>query len=222
MLWGLHPVGILYRGYRSPRRLTIGDQADAMECLPSEISAIERGAKPASDEYISKSSAWLELSEHEARELFHVASLDAKACAQALQVQRPRQLAFDFERARFDQLQRLRKQLIKSVPGNRSDRDLTQIASCFLECMDLHGKPLIYWLHVIENQLALVDPEYYLHIYPTSGDEVPAYSEANGDVAKRIVLSDHAYLGSGLIDYSQKMTVAAIQMADMKVCAHRS
>jgi hypothetical protein len=29
-------------------------------------------------------------------------------------------------------------------------------------------------------------------------------------------------LGSGLIDYSQKMTTAAIQMADMKVCAHRS
>ena len=29
-------------------------------------------------------------------------------------------------------------------------------------------------------------------------------------------------LGSGLIDYSQKMTVAAMQIADMKVCAHRS
>ena len=30
------------------------------------------------------------------------------------------------------------------------------------------------------------------------------------------------YLGSGLIVYSQKMTVAAMQMADMKVWAHRS
>ena len=30
------------------------------------------------------------------------------------------------------------------------------------------------------------------------------------------------YLGSGLIDQSQKMTAAAIQMADMKVWAHRS
>jgi hypothetical protein len=30
------------------------------------------------------------------------------------------------------------------------------------------------------------------------------------------------YLGSGLIDHSQKMTAAAIQMADMKVWAHRS
>lgn len=61
--------------------------------------------------------------------------------------------------------------------------------------MDLQGKPAISWTHVIENLLALVDFEYYLHIIPTSGDEVPAYSEANGDVAKRIVLSDHAYLG---------------------------
>ena len=30
------------------------------------------------------------------------------------------------------------------------------------------------------------------------------------------------HLGSGLIDQSQKMTVAAMQMADMKVCAQRS
>ena len=33
---------------------------------------------------------------------------------------------------------------------------------------------------------------------------------------------DEKQLGSGLIDYNQKMTAAAIQMADMKVCAHRS
>ena len=30
------------------------------------------------------------------------------------------------------------------------------------------------------------------------------------------------YLGSGLIDQSQQMTAAAMQMADMKVWAHRS
>ena len=29
-------------------------------------------------------------------------------------------------------------------------------------------------------------------------------------------------LGSGLIDHSQNITVAAMQMADMKVCAHLS
>jgi hypothetical protein len=29
-------------------------------------------------------------------------------------------------------------------------------------------------------------------------------------------------VGSGLIDQSQNMTVAAMQMADMKVCAQRS
>ena len=29
-------------------------------------------------------------------------------------------------------------------------------------------------------------------------------------------------LGSGLIDHIQKITVAAMQIADMKVCAHRS
>ena len=40
-----------------------------------------------------------------------------------------------------------------------------------------------------------------------------------GDVFEIFI---EAYLGSGLIDQSQKMTVAAIQMADMNVCAHRS
>ena len=37
-----------------------------------------------------------------------------------------------------------------------------------------------------------------------------------------INLTRDLVLGSGLIDYSQKMTMAAMQMADMKVCAHRS
>ena len=38
-----------------------------------------------------------------------------------------------------------------------------------------------------------------------------------------VTLDKQAYvLGSGLIDQSQKMTVAAMQMADMKVWAHRS
>lgn len=32
----------------------------------------------------------------------------------------------------------------------------------------------------------------------------------------------HVALGSGLIDHIQKITVAAMQIADMKVCAHRS
>ena len=42
--------------------------------------------------------------------------------------------------------------------------------------------------------------------------------------ARKIHLRDNllAILGSGLVVYSQKMTVAAMQMADMKVGAHRS
>jgi hypothetical protein len=36
------------------------------------------------------------------------------------------------------------------------------------------------------------------------------------------LIIDALLLGSGLIDHNQKMTVAAMQMADMKVCAHRS
>jgi hypothetical protein len=39
--------------------------------------------------------------------------------------------------------------------------------------------------------------------------------EPGGRVARQL-------LGSGLIDQSQKMTVAAMEMADMKVWAHRS
>ena len=46
-------------------------------------------------------------------------------------------------------------------------------------------------------------------------------NSAGGLRAARIDSLDND-LGSGLIVYSQKMTVAAMQMADMKVWAHRS
>jgi hypothetical protein len=39
---------------------------------------------------------------------------------------------------------------------------------------------------------------------------------------KDVLVTIVANLGSGLIDYSQKMTSAAIQIADMNVWAHRS
>jgi hypothetical protein len=42
------------------------------------------------------------------------------------------------------------------------------------------------------------------------------------EVDKQIGFFLNHDLGSGLIDQSQKMTVAAMAMADMKVCAHRS
>jgi hypothetical protein len=38
----------------------------------------------------------------------------------------------------------------------------------------------------------------------------------------RQAIENGSNLGSGLIDHSQKMTVAAMQIADMKVCAQRS
>ena len=42
------------------------------------------------------------------------------------------------------------------------------------------------------------------------------------DWSGKSVKMAYSELGSGLIDQSQKMTVAAMQMAYMKVCAHRS
>jgi hypothetical protein len=44
------------------------------------------------------------------------------------------------------------------------------------------------------------------------------------DIKWPVKSEDNAFfiLGSGLIDYSQNMTVAAIAIADMNVCAHRS
>ena len=54
-------------------------------------------------------------------------------------------------------------------------------------------------------------------------DRVPFHAiiagEHPGTNAALLPLAD---LGSGLIDQSQKMTVAAMTMADMKVWAHRS
>ena len=41
-------------------------------------------------------------------------------------------------------------------------------------------------------------------------------------LSSNCVYQDWKDLGSGLIDHIQKITVAAMQIADMKVCAHRS
>ena len=41
-------------------------------------------------------------------------------------------------------------------------------------------------------------------------------------MTKYMGIDDHDQLGSGLIDYSQKITDAAMQMAEKKVCAQRS
>ena len=49
--------------------------------------------------------------------------------------------------------------------------------------------------------------------------EVPEWVMADGSV--RQGLDEQAMLGSGLIDQSQKMTAAAMQMAEKKVWAHR-
>lgn len=47
---------------------------------------------------------------------------------------------------------------------------------------------------------------------------LPLYTISQAALSLRVGL----FLGSGLIDQSQKMTIAAMQMADMKVWAHRS
>jgi hypothetical protein len=160
-----------------------------MGCLPSDISDIERGGKRASEDYISRSSSWLKLTDAETQELQHLANARLEPIDRG-----PSQLTFDFAQGRYKQLQQYRKVLIKAAAGSRSKQELRAIAAYSLDCLDLRT-PFPDLLDLIENKLPLVDPEYYLHVYATSGDEVPAYSEANGDVAKRMVLSDHAYQG---------------------------
>ena len=60
--------------------------------------------------------------------------------------------------------------------------------------------------YAVLEQLGVLDP--------------PEWLEREASKARAGQFNDD--LGSGLIDHSQKMTVAAIQMADMKVWAHRS
>src|ERR1019366_9546606 len=75
-------------------------------------------------------------------------------------------------------------------------------------------------LQILQRRRRLIDIDA-----PGRG-ELRAVFVAEG--VDRVVLADVAVqeedvdLGSGLIDHSQKMTVAAMQIADMKVWAHRS
>ena len=53
-----------------------------------------------------------------------------------------------------------------------------------------------------------------------AGVALAVLEDLMGKTAQAVPTKDD--LGSGLIDHIQKMTVAAIAIADMKVCAHRS
>ena len=60
-------------------------------------------------------------------------------------------------------------------------------------------------------------------VYCSEAAEALGYSERSAqfmELGNFAVM--HIYLGSGLIDHIQKMTMAAIAMADMKVWAQRS
>jgi hypothetical protein len=50
--------------------MTLGDQADALGCEPSEISSIEMGRSPLPRHYAKRLIDWLHLNEQEQRELF--------------------------------------------------------------------------------------------------------------------------------------------------------
>ncbi len=57
------------RELRSRREMTLGDQADALGCQPSEISSIEMGNSPLPPHYSKRLITWLHLDEQEQREL---------------------------------------------------------------------------------------------------------------------------------------------------------
>jgi Zn-dependent peptidase ImmA (M78 family) len=198
---GLHPLGIRLRQLKSRRGLYMGDHAEKLACLPSDISRIERGDEDASEDFVLDTVAWLkefskeDLPKQEVDELLRLAKAPKYQTGPINDDMAPvAQLGFEFDADKYQQLQQLRKRLTKSEPGTRSKEDLRRIAITFLECFDLRNRPFVDFLYVLEHLLCLVDADYYLLVYPTAGDEPPAYSEAEGDVAKRIVLSDHAYL----------------------------
>ena len=58
------------RDLRSLRGLTMGDQAEALDTEPHEISAIETGKSPIPAGYLHNVISWLNLNEQEQRDLF--------------------------------------------------------------------------------------------------------------------------------------------------------
>jgi hypothetical protein len=69
MACALTRFGQQCREFRSRRGLTIGDQADAFDSEPHEISAIETGKSAIPTLYSQKLINWLQLDEQEQREL---------------------------------------------------------------------------------------------------------------------------------------------------------
>jgi hypothetical protein len=94
------------------------------------------------------------------------------------------------------------------------------------------GRPVIFDPEVVwPDVLGLIAAGGALSTALKRLDPAPSYSWAKAQLrenlalqaAYRIAIEDRAdSLGSGLIDQSQKITIAAMQIADMNVCAHLS
>lgn len=81
MVAQLTQFGLACRQHRLMRNRTIGDQAEALGCSASFVSAIERGLDPLPSSYLGRLSVWLELQTFEAKALEELIADDSNIVA---------------------------------------------------------------------------------------------------------------------------------------------
>jgi transcriptional regulator with XRE-family HTH domain len=196
---GLTSFGVLSRTHRARRGLVMADQAKALGCSVSYISALERGARPIPADYPGRVANWLNLDALDAAQ-FAAQAKRKKASTKLGLAERVRTNAASEIPEPLDQdptkeLRQLSAQLSKADHCKFSPDQIRQYAQVARNCFELGNQLTFDLIDILENRIASVDPEFTLQVDPTHrmGERVAAYAAVVGSFVKKIVLSEHSY-----------------------------
>jgi hypothetical protein len=198
----LIPFGICCRQHRLRLGLIMAEQANALGCSVSAISAIERGSRPIPAGYPSEFASWLNLGDIEANELKALAAGERTAIQISPADPERAQLAFDFAKTLnnlpIEEVRHLRKRLALVGSRRHSVEDLRRWALLLRSCFELGNKLAFDLMEIIENRMILIDPEFSLEVKPDHalGARAAAHARAVGDLISHITMSESMYDGA--------------------------
>lgn len=188
---GLTSFGVKCRDHRARRSFVMGDQAKFLGCAVSHISAIERGERDPSPEYVTQFVSWLRLSELDAAQLRKLAEYKRHK----FYIANPSNLASSSKSALLEDIRRARRErqtTSKQDPHNISTSHLATLARTYFE---IDEKLTFDLTDILENKVHEIEPGFSLQVRSDHilGDQIAAYADSADEKIQKIVLSEHAY-----------------------------
>jgi Zn-dependent peptidase ImmA (M78 family) len=195
----LTQFGIKCREFRARYNLKMGDQAKGLAVSVAYISAIECGKRPVPEDYPDKLCEWLSLPSDEARGLCELASGERKVVRVFPKGQDQALLAEDFSHdlnGLSPEGIRLVREALKSAKADGYSNEQIRKRAYLLRSVFSLGEKLSFdLLRLVENQLRVVDQDFYLQVDPDylRNGNLHIYSDSNGKTSERFVATEWFY-----------------------------